>query len=138
MERRQHKALNFDLNTNALKRHYPSPHYRQAYRDISRFLQANGVEHRQWSGYRSMQAMSDAEITLLVTRLNARFPWLSKCINRFDVTNIGRNYDLSALFTDASRVPEIEPIQKSDDSSDLPQEALTDRNVKRKKRTMER
>lgn len=138
MERRQHKALNFDLDTNALKQYYPSPHYRQAYRDISRFLQANGFEHRQWSGYRSMQAMSDAEITLLVTRLNARFSWLSKCINRFDVTNIGKNYDLSALFTDSSRVPEIEPLKKTDDSLDLPQEALIDRDAERKKRTMER
>lgn len=142
MERRQHKALNFDLDTNALKQYYPSPHYRQAYRDISRFLQTNGFEHRQWSGYRSLQAMSDAEITLLVTRLNARFPWLSKCINRFDVTNIGRNYDLSALFVDSDEMPEIEPVvvKKPEDGLDLPQDSLPKlkRNAKRKKRTIER
>lgn len=109
MERRQYKALNFDLDTKALEQHYPSSSYRQAYRDISRFLQSNGFEHRQWSGYRSEQAMSDAEITLLVTRLNTRFPWLSKCVNRFDVTNIGKNYDLSPLFTDIADVPDLLP-----------------------------
>lgn len=98
MERKQHKALNLDLDTNALKQHYPTTHFRQAYRDIHRFLEANGFEHRQWSGYRSVRAMSDAEITLTITRLNEQFPWLSQCVNRFDVTNIGRNYDLSALF----------------------------------------
>lgn len=109
MERRQYKALNFDLDTKALERYYPSSSYRQAYRDIRHFLQSNGFEHRQWSGYRSEQAMSDAEITLLITRLNTRFPWLSKCVNRFDVTNIGKNYDLSPLFTDISDVPDLLP-----------------------------
>lgn len=107
MERKQHKALNFDLDTKALEQHYPTAHFRQAYRDIARFLEASGFEHRQWSGYRSLKAMSDAEITLVITRLNARFPWLSKCVSHFDVTNIGRNYDLTALFSEPVQVPEL-------------------------------
>ena len=109
MERKQHKALNFDLDTKALKQHYPTAHFRQAYRDIHRFLEANGFEHRQWSGYRSVRAMSDAEITLTITRLNEQFPRLSQCVNHFDVTNIGRNYDLAALFSKTMQELEIVP-----------------------------
>ena len=45
------KAINFDLDTNALKINYGGSNYREAYIDIETFMEHNGFEHRQWSGY---------------------------------------------------------------------------------------
>ena len=39
------KAVNFDLDTKALKIYYPGKHYRQAYRDIRKFMLDNGFTH---------------------------------------------------------------------------------------------
>ncbi len=49
MERKYYKAINFDLDTNKLKKYYPR--YQQAYSDLLRFFKVNGFLHRQGSGY---------------------------------------------------------------------------------------
>ena len=49
------KALNFDLDTENLKRYYPSSDYHKAYFDIKQFMIQNGFEHRQGSGYVSIK-----------------------------------------------------------------------------------
>ena len=80
MAGKQYKAFNFDLSVRALQENYPGTNYRQAYQDIRQFLEDNGFEHRQGSGYRSINEMSDIEVTLLVVRLGRSFPWLGKCV----------------------------------------------------------
>ena len=67
MERKYFKALNFDLDTHQLKAHYPGANYRQAYDDLRRFFKRHQFSHRQGSGY------------------------------KIDVTNIGRQHDLTEL-----------------------------------------
>ena len=52
MAGKQYKAFNFDLSVRALQENYPGTNYRQAYQDIRQFLEDNGFEHRQGSGYR--------------------------------------------------------------------------------------
>lgn len=89
-----HKAINFDLDTKALKMYYPGKHWRKAYKDIGDFLKENGFSHRQWSGYHSKKLLSDTEVIAITKTLNKTYPWLSKCINHFDVTNIGKTYDM--------------------------------------------
>lgn len=88
------KAINFDLDTNALKMYYPGKHWRKAYKDIRNFLKENGFSHRQWSGYRSKGLLSDTQIIAIIKKMNKTYPWLSKCVNHFDVTNIGKTYDM--------------------------------------------
>lgn len=99
MERKQYKAINFDLDTHKLKIFYSSSRYQGAYDKIRRFLEKRGFVHRQWSGYQSINKMSDAEITFIITEMGKHFPWLAQCVNRIDITNIGRNYDLTAALT---------------------------------------
>lgn len=98
------KALNFDLDTNALKQHYPGKNYRQAYRDVKKFLLENGFKHRQWSGYTSIKPMADSTMRAKVLKLKKAFPWLSKCVNRFDVTDIGEQHDLTHIITGKAKV----------------------------------
>ncbi len=45
------KAVNFDLNDNLLKKYYPSKSYKNAWRDIKKFLLKSNFAHRQYSGY---------------------------------------------------------------------------------------
>lgn len=102
------KAINFDLSTKALKKYYPSKHYRGAYRDIRRFMLNNGFKHRQWSGYVSTQSITNYEISKIIAEMNNDFPWLKKCVNRFDVTDIGKQYDMLDLITGKEPMPKKE------------------------------
>lgn len=88
------KAINFDLDTKKLKLYYPSSNYRQAYRDIKKYLENNGFKHRQFSGYISKTSMKHKDIVDIVATLDIKFSWFSKCVRRFDVTNIGKEHDM--------------------------------------------
>lgn len=83
-----YKAINFDLDTNALKLYYPGKEYNKAYYDIRRFMEQNGFSHRQGSGYRSIEQLSDFAVNDLVEELFKEFDWLFKCTKRLDATNI--------------------------------------------------
>ncbi|MBR1421845.1 MAG: hypothetical protein IJ571_00170 [Ruminococcus sp.] len=97
----QIKAINFDLDTNALKEFYPGKDYRQAYKDIKSFMLKNGFEHRQWSGYLSIKPMSMSEVSQITLDLSRKFDWLKDCVNRFDITNVGKSLDFTELIKNA-------------------------------------
>lgn len=91
------KAINFDLSTEAVKRHF-GENTAQAYNSIKQFMLANGFEHRQYSGYTSIETMDDFDIELLTKRLAKNFTWLSGCVQKFDVTDVGEQYSLMHIF----------------------------------------
>ncbi|MDR2559916.1 MAG: hypothetical protein LBC86_10325 [Oscillospiraceae bacterium] len=94
------KAINFDLDDNALKRAYPKKSYKQAWSDIKKFMLANGFEHRQYSGYRSIEPMTQAKVFTLIKNIKKTLPWLTKVdvIKEIDVTDIGEVYSVKHLF----------------------------------------
>lgn len=92
-----HKAINFDLSTNELKKRFNNT--AEAYSKIKEFMLQNGFEHRQYSGYVSKELMEDDDIALLIRSLSRQFSWLSNCVQKFDVTDIGEQYDLTHLLT---------------------------------------
>ena len=91
------KAINFDLSTNELNKHFKDT--REPYNLIKDFMLENGFEHRQYSGYMSKEAMDEFDIELLIKRMSKQYSWLYSCVQRFDVTDIGEQYDLTHLFT---------------------------------------
>lgn len=97
MERKYFKAINFDLDTYQLKAHYPRASYRQAYDDLRRFFKRHQFSHRQGSGYISDTKLGTADIYDLMDELSRQFPWIGFCVNKIDVTNIGRQHDLTEL-----------------------------------------
>lgn len=97
MEKKYFKAINFDLNTHQLKTYYPGANYRQAYDDLLRFFKRHKFSHRQGSGYISDAKLGTADIYDLMDELSRQFPWIGVCVNKIDVTNIGRQYDLTEL-----------------------------------------
>lgn len=97
MERTYYKAINFDLDTNGLKKYYDR--YQQAYTDLLRFFKENDFSHRLGSGYVSNDKMTSADIIDLIGKMRDTFQWSATCIKKIDVTNIGAQYDLTELFT---------------------------------------
>lgn len=89
------KAINFDLSTNELKKHFKNT--AEAYNQIKDFMLQNGFEHRQYSGYVSKEPLEDYEITNLVVKLKNKLTWLYSCTQRFDVTDIGEQHDLKDM-----------------------------------------
>lgn len=91
------KAVNFDLNDNLLKKYYPSKSYKNAWRDIKKFLLKSNFTHRQYSGYVSIDSMSMAEIGNIIGKMARKWNWLNKTVIQFDVTNVGEEYSLIPL-----------------------------------------
>ena len=101
MERKYFKALNFDLDTHQLKEHYPGANYRKAYDDLRRFFRRHRFSHRQGSGYISDDKLATADIYDLMDELSHELPWIGICVNKIDVTNVGRQHDLTELLKPA-------------------------------------
>lgn len=97
MEKKTFKAINFDLDTHALEEYYPKSR-RNAYLEIENFLKCNGFSHRQWPGYVSDIKMDSMDVSNLNDELWNKFPWLEQCANKFDVTDIGKSFDLKLLY----------------------------------------
>ena len=97
MERKYVKALNFDLDTYQLKKHYPGNDYHHAYRDLRKFSRKHGFRHRQGSGYLSVNRITTVDIYRLMKELSSQLPWMGECVHKIDVTNVGNQHGLVEL-----------------------------------------
>lgn len=98
------KQITFDLNQNALSKHYPRPkftinprYYKKAYKDISRFMKENSFEHRQYSVYTSKEPLTMYDVVELMDKLAGKMPWLYSCVNEIDVTDIGEQHSIKEI-----------------------------------------
>lgn len=96
-EKKSIKAINFDLDTKALKTYYEKSR-RNAYNEIGKFLKENGFYHRQWSGYVSLEKMTDMQMAKLNEKMWDKLPWLKDCARKFDVTDVGKRFDLIQMY----------------------------------------
>lgn len=113
------KQIAFDLSQKALEQYYPGPpstinpqFYKKAYADISRFMEKNGFEHRQFSVYISKERMTNAKMATLIQDLAREMPWLAHCIEEMDVTNIGVQHSLRDLLIHATELQIEAPQQE--------------------------
>ena len=97
------KQISFDLSQDALKRYYPhketgqdSQFFKRAYKDIRRFMEANGFERRQYSVYVSLQQRTSLDVALLAQRMGETLPWLRLCVKDITVTNIEARHNYGA------------------------------------------
>ncbi|ECL3871071.1 vapd [Campylobacter upsaliensis] len=86
------KAINFDLSTEELKKHFEDT--RKPYGLIKDFMLENGFEHRQYSGYASKEPISNEDVFSIVLKISRKFTWIGSCIKEFDITEIGEQYSL--------------------------------------------
>ena len=94
------KFINFDLDDKALRAAYPKASYKQAWGDIQKFMLKNGFEHRQFSGYTSVQPMSKLKVSRLFSKMRKELPWLNEdnVIKEIDVSNIGDTFSYKHMF----------------------------------------
>ena len=109
------KQVAFDLSQKSLAENYPKPDgtenpqfFKKAYGDISRFMEQNGFEHRQFSVYVSREKLMISDVNLLIEKLAMRMPWLAACINQLDVTDVGRQHSLIETLRDATVKHQVE------------------------------
>ena len=110
------KQISFDLSQDALKRYYPhketgqdSQFFKRAYKDIRRFMEANGFERRQYSVYVSLQQRTSLDVALLAQRMGEALPWLRLCVKDITVTNIGARHSLLGLLRSDALSAELLP-----------------------------
>lgn len=118
------KAINFDLDTKALQQYYPSSNWHKAYDDIKRFLLSHGFEHRQGSGYFSEKKIKKTTLASNIKALSRQFPWLSKCTQQFDITNIGTQYSVLELISNATPNIEFSALSESPDITEKLDEVM--------------
>lgn len=106
------KALNFDLDTKMLKQVYSETSYTNAYYEIRSFLEKNGFEHRQGSGYVSQNPITLPKVHALVVKMNKQLTWLGDCVKEFDVTSVGKSHSLLNKFEKTVEVEKSEPISE--------------------------
>jgi len=110
-EHSSRKQITFDLSQEALSKNYPRPklsinplYYKKAYRDISRFMKAEGFEHRQYSVYCSKEPLTDRQLFMLTAKMAKQMPWLYSCVNEIDVTDIGEElYSIKEMLGEYTR-----------------------------------
>ena len=71
---------------------------------LSAVKEQHGFSHSQGSGYISDEKLSTADIYDLMDDLTQRFTWIGVCVNKIDVTNIGRQHDLTELLKPAEEL----------------------------------
>jgi virulence-associated protein VapD len=114
-QQRRRKAINFDLDSAKLREEFGEAGRRKAYARIGAFLKSEGFDHRQWSGYISRQPKSNAEMYDIIDRLAQNNLWLDKCVNRFDVTNVGSESDmLDEISIATAAISVTEPLINED------------------------
>lgn len=94
MERTQRKAINFDLDTKEMKNQGMYP---RGYRLLGNSLRKCGFEHRQGSGYISKEKLDSITIARMMEQVTRENPWLAECVRKIDVTDIGRQHDLTSV-----------------------------------------
>lgn len=113
------KLINFDLDTNQLKYIYSNSSgkdYTNAYKELKAFFKKEDFEWRQRSCYISNNELSIVDVASLVKKVRKTFPWLVPCTKKLDVTNIGRQFDLTPILNGEEF--EIESLNKKYDKGE--------------------
>ena len=113
------KAFHFDLSEERLKCFYPgdTPNaYKRAWGEIRTFMEERGFEHTQYSGYESLNVLTDYEAYNVILRLQEKFPWFIQCAQVATLTDIGETHDVLELLREDAHSTQIyqeKPVRTS-------------------------
>lgn len=115
MERPTYKAINFDLDTGIMKKYGKYP---VGYSEVKRQFAQLGFIHRQGSGYVSVHKITSIEVVKVVKELKKELYWLPDCAKKFDVTNIGKQFDLMSVIRGEKETYNVDDSKSNKKSSD--------------------
>ena len=72
-------AISFDLNIEALKKHYSETAPKNAYRELGKHFNKNGFHREQGSMYYGDESVTILKTTMVIVGLKKEFPWLKEC-----------------------------------------------------------
>lgn len=98
MDNLQKKGINFDLDTEALKVHYPKGNWNNAYYDVRSFFESHGFEHIQGSGYHSKEPLSELEAMSVIYQMARKFHWLNYCVSVCTIADVPETFDIAHVF----------------------------------------
>lgn len=110
---KKYKQIVFDLDTKMLEKYYPRDNWRKAYDDIKEHMLLNGFEWQQGSVYVSRKKLSTYDITIILTYMVVRCPWLNKCMRDCRETDIGNSHDKSYIFNTDEDIPTREDMHRT-------------------------
>jgi virulence-associated protein VapD len=87
-------AICFDLEVEALKRHYINPSYGNGYEDIRRVLEQFGFSRQQGSVYFGGKGVDPVRCVVAVQALQKEHPWFAKCVRDIRMLRIEENNNL--------------------------------------------
>jgi len=87
-------AICFDLDQDALKRHYPSATHTNAYEDIRRCLETFGFVRQQGSVYFGNAHVTPVTCVMATQELQKRHPWFGKAVSDLRMLRIEEHNDL--------------------------------------------
>jgi virulence-associated protein VapD len=87
-------AICFDLDQEALKRHYPVPTHTNAYEDIRRGLEKFGFARRQGSVYFGDQHVTPVICVMAVQAVQKQHSWFAKVLTDIRMLRIEEHNDL--------------------------------------------
>ena len=111
------KQLTFDLDTNALKKYYPSKHWNNAYKIIRTHMKNNNFSWLQGSVYVSDKPMSSYYVAKILKELVNNNLWLNLCMKDCRETNIGKEHSKNYLFDKTVNVPTREELEAKPEQS---------------------
>lgn len=112
------KAFHFDLDTKKLASN-GAP--KDAWNKIRGFLEREGFEHVQYSGYESRQAMKYSEMNIVLEKLQDEFPWFVSCAKDAKVTSItSRHHDALAYLRAYTADRDSDAPPESEEHEDEP------------------
>jgi virulence-associated protein VapD len=87
-------AICFDLDQEALRRHYPSPTHTNAYEDIRRALEKFGFARRQGSVYFGDEHVTPVTCVMAVQAIQRQHAWFAKALTDIRMLRIEEHNDL--------------------------------------------
>lgn len=87
-------AICFDLEVEALKRHYPNPSYGNAYEDIRRALEPHGFTRQQGSVYFGNKNVDPVRCVVAVQAVQKSHPWFAKVVTDIRMLRIEEHNNL--------------------------------------------
>lgn len=88
-------AIVFDLDVTVLEATYPTPSWRNAYRDVRDFLQQRGFDWQQGSTYFGNDSVTAVDCVLAVQELGRAYDWFKPSVRDIRMLRIEENNDLS-------------------------------------------
>ncbi len=97
VEHKYHKQLIFDLDTVLLRKLYGES-YTDVYYWIRSFLNQNGFDHIEGSGYLSKVPISDLQLAQILIKLVEKYPFLDRCVKEIHSANVSDRHSWSDHF----------------------------------------